>query len=216
MAMPTDTHILTLAQWFSPGFPVGAFAYSHGLEWAIQMGHIRDATTLEIWLGNILEHGAGRSDVIFLAHAYRSEDGDITDLDALLRAYAPSRERLLESVQQGEAFARTVSDISEFTATPASYPVAVGHAAKLAELPLELTAKTYLQAFIANLISAAVRLVPLGQTDGQRCLRHLAPQIEIVASQAITAGLDDVSSTAFLADIAGMNQAAMHTRIFRS
>lgn len=212
----TSDAVLLLTQWLSPGFPVGAFAYSHGLETAIEHGYVLDGDTLRIWLEDILMHGGGASDVILLAAAFRAESDQIAGIDETARAFAASAERLMETVDQGAAFARTVDAIWQTNLIALTYPVAVGRAARLQALPLDLTAQMYLHAFAANLVSAAVRLVPLGQTTGQKVLAGLADDIRQAAAQALTLTLDDLTSTCFAGDIAAMQHETQYSRVFRT
>jgi urease accessory protein len=216
--MATDAAaMLVLAQWLSPAYPVGAFSYSHGLEQAVEDGAIRDGDSLSDWLDVVLEHGAGRSDAVFLAAAHSAAcTAAVADLDAHCRAFAVSRERRMETVQQGMAFADTTGRIWGHNVGNLCYPVAVGRAARLARLPCDLTLQMYLQALLANLTLAAVRLIPLGQTEGQRVIRDFAPQITAVAAWAKTHTPDDIGTSAFLADIAAMKHETLYSRIFRT
>ncbi|XDA99176.1 urease accessory UreF family protein [Sulfitobacter sp. LCG007] len=208
--------VLTLQQWLSPGFPVGAFAYSHGLEQVIEARGIADAADLGDWLSALVAHGSGRADVVLLAAAWRATPDSLPGIDAAARAFAASSERLLETTAQGEAFARTLDSMTGRQTEPFAYPVAVGHAAALHDLPLGLTARMYLHAFAANLVSAAVRRVPLGQTEGQMVLAGLAPLIRAVAQEAIASDPDDLASHCFAADIAAMHHETMYSRVFRT
>ena len=101
MVMRTEA-LLTLVQWFSPGFPVGAFGYSHGLEWEIESGAVTDAGAVQSWVADILAQGSGRSDAILLSCAWRADPAELDDLDDLARALAPSSERLAETEQRYE------------------------------------------------------------------------------------------------------------------
>lgn len=215
--MATPTEILTLAQWFSPAFPVGAFAYSHGLEWSIDQGQVREATDAQDWIEAVLHHGAVWNDTLQLAAAYRAESAEeLTMTDATCRALAASRERLIEADLQGQAFCTAVSDVWPIELTDLTYPVAVGRAARLMELPLVLTAQMYVQAFASNLAAAATRLVPLGQTDGQRIVQHLTPTCRDIAARAVQADADDLRACSFMTDIAAMNHETQYSRIFRT
>ena len=216
--MTSDAAILKLAQWLSPAFPVGAFSHSHGLEWAVEAGDLPDAARVEAWLRDVLVHGAGRSDAIFLAASYRAADrAALRALDAQARAFAPSAERLLESVAQGRAFCRVLGAVWPDGAEPdLTYPVALGHAAKLHDLPLLLTARMYLHAVTSNLVSAAIRLVPLGQTEGQRVLTALTPLCATLAAEAVEEDIADIASTAFRSDIAAMKHETQYSRLFRT
>lgn len=211
--MTTDA-ALTLHQLFSPAFPVGAFAYSHGLETAVQEGRVRNAADLRDWLETVLRHGAGWSDAVLLAHAARG--GDAAELTELGLALSPSAERRLETEQQGGAFAATVSGVWGIEIPPAPYPVAVGLAVAALELPLADALRLYLQAFASNLAAAGVRLVPLGQTDGQRVVQALSPLCAVLADQAQGADLDQIGGFAPLIDIASQRHDMLYSRLFRS
>ena len=207
-------HLLTLTQWLSPAYPVGAFAWSHGLERAIQRGDVIDADTLADWLRVVLEHGAGRSDAILLCAAHAADDvAPIADLAAVL---APSRERRMETMQQGAAFAATTRAVWGLDLPDMAYPVAVGRAAGLIGVPVLPTAQVWLQCFVSNLVQAAQRLMPLGQTKGQRILMALSPVCTAVGGAAAEAGIDDIGSASFTVDIASMQHADQSPRIFRS
>lgn len=207
-------HVLTLAQWLSPAYPVGAFAYSHGLEWAVESQQVTSRDSLQDWLETVLRYGAGQADAVFLAAAYHADDP--SDIDRSARAFSASAERLKETVLQGEAFARATADIWQLEMPRLTYPVAVGRAAGLQYLPLHLTLVMYLQAFVSNLATASMRLVPLGQTEGQHVIKALAPLCIEIAESAKAGNLDDLSSMAFMGDIAAMKHETQHSRIFRT
>jgi len=222
--------LVKLMTWLSPAFPVGAFTYSHGLEWAVEDGTVRDRDGLAAWVGDVVRHGAGRSDAVLLARAYRTAAaGRAADLVAtadLAFALQPSKERRLEAGAQGRAFvgaieatwgAPMLAALAEAAKpTPVTYAVAVGVAAADHGLALPMVVEAFLTAFVANLVSAAVRAVPLGQTDGQRVLRDLAPVVAAVAAEALAADPDDVGGVALRADIASMKHETQYTRLFRS
>ncbi|MBS0126612.1 urease accessory protein UreF [Thetidibacter halocola] len=211
--MTTDPH-LTLHQLFSPAFPVGAFAWSHGLETAIQEGTVHDAATLRVWLETVLSHGAGWSDAVLCAQAATGRDS--AELSELASALTPSKERRAETMEQGRAFAATVRAVWGADVPDAAYPVAVGCALRALDLPVADGLRLILQAFAANLTSAGVRLVPLGQTDGQRITLALAPLCAALAERALTADLDEIGGFAPLIDVASMRHETLYSRIFRS
>lgn len=222
MHMSTDViptpHLVTLMQWLSPAYPVGGFSYSHGLEWAVASGDVTDAAGFQEWLADVLEYGSGRNDAILLAAAYRAHGAsDLEHVDSMARALAPSAERLLETTAQGAAFVRTTADIWALDLPILCYPVAVGRAAALIGVGLEQVLPLYLHGFASNLTGAAMRLVPLGQTDGQRVLAAMTPLCDMLAREALTGpGLDDLGGSTFLADIAAMKHETQYTRLFRS
>jgi urease accessory protein len=223
-----STALSRLLTWLSPAYPVGGYSYSHGLEWLVEAGEVRDAETLVRWIEDLLAHGAGRSDIIFLAASWRAvASGDRQALEGaaeLAAAFAPSAERRLETLAQGTAFlAATCAawpkpELEALAAEAAqvAYPVAVGASAAAHGLPLAETAQAYAQAWVANLVSAAVRLIPLGQSDGLRTLAYLEPTIPRVAEAALASRLDDVGGAALAADIASMRHETQYTRLFRS
>jgi urease accessory protein len=241
-AMTTDpvsqTALYRLLAFLSPAFPVGAFTYSHGLEQVIEDGDVQDAQSLKAWLEEILRYGAGRSDAIILKEtmlaATRGDEAAVQDLSDLGLALQPSKERHLESSAQGTAFVKAVREAwmppgecraatvfaglvtSEDALEVWPYPVAVGLTAAAWKLPVEATVMSFLHAFSANIISAAVRAVPLGQNDGQRVLASLEPVISEITRQALAACCDDLGTSTFLADIASMAHETQYTRLFRS
>jgi urease accessory protein len=211
----TTTALLTLSQWLSPGFPIGSYAYSHGLEWHMAAGEVRDAPTLEVWLRDMLRFGGGHSDSILLANALRGEV-DPSDLGDYARALAASAERARETCEQGAAFAAAVGAVTGVAGPALPYPVAVGVAARRLPLPPRLVVALYLQAFVANLVAAAVRFIPLGQTEGQRVLSALQPLVEEVSRDAVDAPLEAIGTAAIRSDLAAMRHETMSPRIFKT
>jgi len=218
-----------LMAWLSPAYPVGAFSYSGGLEWAVEAGDIRDAETLRRWLAVMIGEGSGFCDGVFFVHAHRASAArDNTALRAvaeLAAAFVPSKERLLETTAQGQAFvdatraAWPCSALNSLEAVwqgPVALPVAVGVTCAGHNIPCEPALRAFLQALVANSISAGVRLIPLGQTDGQRILAALEPNVAAAAQRALITPLDEVGSCAFRADIASMRHETQYTRLFRS
>lgn len=215
--MPTDARLLTLMQWLSPAYPLGSFAYSHGLERAVRQGWVTDAESLQSWLEDVLAEGTGRSDAVLLRHGFTAEDAErLAHVDAVARATAPSKERLQETARQGAAFARTTAEVWGLDLPALAFPVAVGRAARLAELDADVTAMLYLQGFATNLTSAAQRLMPLGQTAAQRVLSRLAPTCQRITFATAATPLEDIHSNAFLSDVAAFSHETLQPRIFQS
>ena len=218
-----------LMAWLSPAYPVGAFSYSGGIEWAVESGDIKDATTLHDWLAVVMAEGGGFCDAVFFAHAHRAvaagDDKALRAVAELAAAFAPSKERPLETTAQGRAFVEATraawpcAALDRLAAAwdgPVAYPVAVGVAAAGHGVAIEAALSAYLHAVTANLISAGVRLIPLGQTDGQRLLAALEPVVAATAARALATPLDRVGGAAFRADLAGMLHETQYTRLFRS
>ncbi|MBI1205004.1 MAG: urease accessory protein UreF [Rhodopseudomonas sp.] len=218
-----------LMAWLSPAFPVGAFSYSSGIEWAVETGDIADEQGLQAWLTAMLAQGGGYCDAVLFAHAYRAalagDDKALHDVAELAAAFAPSKERHLETTAQGNAFveaARAVwpcaalDRLKEVWSGPMAYPVAVAVTAAGHGVALAPALPAYLQALAANWVSAGVRLVPLGQTQGLRVLAALEPVVRATAERAAAAALDDIGSSAFRADLASALHETQYTRLFRS
>jgi urease accessory protein len=215
MSTPINDQILTVMQWLSPAFPIGSFAYSHGLEWAISTGCVIDAATLESWITDVLEYGSGRTDAIILALAVRGVL-PFDKLNAMSLALCASQERLSETQAQGEAMGKVMRDVWKIGCEEMVLPVALGAAAAHRSIPVDLIVPAYLHAFSSNLISVAVRLVPVGQTQGQRVLLALHPLIDALAQVASNADLDDLTSCTFLSDVASMRHETQIPRIFKT
>lgn len=230
-AMTTETrdNFLPLLVWLNPGFPVGSFAYSHGIEWAVEAGDIKDAESCALWLTDLLEHGGGWSDAVLLAAAHcaaeKKADAALREVAELAGALAPSKERRLETLKQGDAFVLAVKNAWPCEAIDrlvkvwpheTAFPVAVGVASAGHRLALAPALEACLLAFVTNLVSAAVRLIPLGQTDGTKVVARLTPLAREIAARAARSTLDDVGGAAFRSDIASMRHETQYTRLFRS
>lgn len=219
--MTDATTLARLMTWLSPAFPVGAFAYSHGLERAIHDGLIADRLALVAWLQALLEHGSGWNDAVLLAETWRcvSDGKGIAEVAELGEAMAGSRERHMETTLQGGAF---VDAMTSWSGEPAGgegampYPVAVGAAAARHAVRLEEALVAYLHAFASNLVQASVRLVPLGQRDGVAALGALEPVVLRTARRASASTLDDLGACTLVADIMSMNHETQYSRVFRS
>ena len=217
--MSDQSALLRLLTVLSPAFPVGAFGYSHGLETAIRDGMVRDAGTLSAWIAGLIEHGGGWSDaVLFKAALDCADDGAaLADLVELAAALPPSLERRRETLGQGEAFLTAARAWGETPLSgPVAYPVAVGAVCGQAGIPLEPALTAWLHAFAANLVSVAVRAIPIGQTDGVATIAELEPVILATAARAANSTLDDLGQSAILSDIAAMRHETLGVRLFIS
>jgi urease accessory protein len=217
-----------LMTWLSPSFPVGAFSYSSGIEWAVEAGDITDAASLRGWLAAMLGDGPGFCDAVFLAQAHRAasarDDAGLRDIAELAAAFVPSRERQLETSTQGRAFieiARSAWACDGLDGMVDAcgvivYPVAVGVVSAVHAVPLAPAIHAFLHAVVSNWISAGARLVPLGQTDSQRILASLEADVAATAKRARAASLDDLGGATFRADLASLRHETQYTRLFRS
>jgi urease accessory protein len=218
-----------LLAWLSPAFPVGAFSYSSGIEWAIEAGDITDADTLKDWIAVTLTQGGGYCDAVLFAATHRaignSDDKALHEAAELAAAFAPTKERHLETTAQGNAFVdaaraawpcAALERLKQIWQGPVAYPVAVAVTAAGHGIELEPALSAYLQALAANWVSAGVRLIPLGQTQGLQILAALEPAVMQTARRAVAAKLDDIGSSAFRADLASARHETQYTRLFRS
>ncbi|MFL4990591.1 MAG: urease accessory protein UreF [Microvirga sp.] len=217
--------ILPLFAWLSSSYPVGCYAYSHTLEWAVATGDVTNEETLVAWLTDMMTLGFGRNDAILLSHAYRSVDADdMTTLEVvneLALALSPSAELFLEMSQQGRSFLdATLAAWPSPRLIPlegdVAFPVAIGMAAAAHHVALPMTSEAYLFGLVQTLVSAAIRLAPIGQTAGIRACSALAATVQAVARQAIELSLDDIGASTFRADLGSFHHENHYTRLFRS
>ncbi|MGU3540539.1 urease accessory protein UreF [Methylobacterium sp. A54F] len=213
--------------WLSPGYPVGAYAYSHGLEWAVEAGDVTGAESLAAWLADVAERGSLRNDLILAAHAHRcaGDRAGLVALNDLALALAPSRELHLETSQQGRSFLDATLHAWPHPALSAAaqgldgavaYPVAVGAAAGAHGLARAPTLAAYALAFVQNLVSAALRVAPVGQSAGTRIVADLAPRLDALAGRFDGATLDDLGSATLRLDLGSFRHETQYSRIFRS
>ena len=230
--IPEPGGLYRLMTWLSPAFPVGAYSFSHGLEYAVEAGLVTDAAGLVAWVGHVVGHGAGRVDSALVLAAHRAvRAGDDESLawavewGDVLRGTA---ETALESSAQGVAFlaaARAawpapalerLAGLAAALERAPAYAVVVGVAAAAAGIPEKTVLAATLQAIAANLVSAALRLVPLGQTDGQRALAALEPVVLAATEAALIRPLGDLGAAAPMVDWASQRHETQYTRLFRS
>jgi urease accessory protein len=226
IAMTTEPRQrLRLQSWLSPAFPIGAFSYSHGLEYAVEVGLVHDRESLVDWLEADLCHGSGRNEAIFLALALQADADEFQEIAELAAASFGTSELALEGLSMGEAFLKTVlrawpnDNLREQAGLLAVRPtlaIAVAMACTAHGIDPTATLHLFLQAWSANLINAALRLVPLGQTDGQMAQAAMEATVLATADEAGKATLEDLGSAALMVDWASMQHESQYTRLFRS
>jgi urease accessory protein len=219
--MSEQSALLRLLTWLSPAFPTGGFAYSQALEWSVEAGDVTDEAELIGWLGDILAHGALWSDAILLRHAFRARPAELPELSALATAIAPSLERRLETLAQGAAFREAAKpwpapELERWPDAGLPYPIAIAMLAAAQAIPEGDTVLAFLHASIANLISAAVRLIPLGQSAGLRAQAALEPAILATCAATRSKNLEDLGTACWRSDIASMRHETQYTRLFRT
>jgi urease accessory protein len=225
----SEAVLYRLMAWLSPAYPVGAFSYSSGLEWAVEAGDVKNADTLAAWLAVVVGDGGGFCDAVLFAHAHRAttarDEEALRSVAELAAAFAPSKERHLETSAQGGAFLEVtraawpcaaLDFLAQTWPGPYAYPIAVATAAAGHGIAVEPALAAYLHAVAANLVSAGVRLIPLGQTDGQRVIAALEPLIGATARRALVTRLEEMGAAAFRADLASQRHETQYTRLFRS
>jgi len=224
--------LLRLQSWLSPAFPTGAYSYSHGLEWAVEAEHICDRKSLVDWLEADLCHGSGRNEAIFFSAAWRCAIEDdrakLFEIAELASVFRGTSEFALESSQQAAAGLamlrqvwpdRVLDWLSESICerhVQAALAVVLGVCSAMQGIPASLALPAFLQSYVANLVTAGVRLIPLGQTDGQLAVAELEKAVLAASAQAEKSSIDDLGSAAFMVDLASMAHETQYTRLFRS
>jgi len=224
--------VLRLQSWLSPAFPTGAYSYAHGLEWAVEAGYIRDREGLVDWLNADLRHGAGRNEAIFFSEAWRAALGNdhakLFEVAVHAAVFRGTAEFALESSQQASACLATLrrvwpnftidwlaETLGECHVQP-TLSVVIGVRSARQGIPLSLALPAFLQSYIANLVTAGVRLIPLGQTDGQLAIAALEESVLAASAHANEATIEDLGSAAFMLDLASMEHETQYSRLFRS
>ncbi len=205
-----------LMAWLSPAYPIGSYSFSHGLEEAIASQIVTGKKSFFDWLFQILHFGSGRNEVIFVSIAYRSTYKELSALAEIVKSFAGTKERYTETLEQGLAFSKVTSAVFKREIPSVPLPVAVGYAAQIENIKLDKLLPLYLHSFAANLISAAVRFLPLGQTEGQIILSRLFKDFEKIGNQARYMKIDNLETSCILNDIGSMRHEIMKTRIFKS
>ena len=224
--------LLRQQSWLSPAFPTGAYSYSHGIEWAVEAGHIHDRESLIDWLEADFRYGSGRNEAIFFMEAWRrathDDCGDVLEIAELAAAFRGTSEFALESSQQATACLATLLRVwpdpllealsellSDLRIAP-TVSVVLGIRAARQDIPATVALPAFLQSYLANLVTAGVRLIPLGQTDGQLGIAELEPVVLAVAAETEQATIRDLGSAAFMVDLASASHEIQYTRLFRS
>ena len=229
MSLTPEQTLYKLHTWFSPSFPVGAYTYSHGLETAFETELVQTVDDACDWIGDIVATGNGYADAVFLSAAHDAvANKDFAALRVIAEyaaAFAGTKEFRLEGEAQGQAFIDIIQKVEPLDALdeltkiwpgPYAYSVVVDAAAAATGIDKHSTCTAYLHAFVANLSSALVRIIPLGQTDGQRIIARLGDTVQQAAVKALTTPLDEISTSTLMVDLTSMQHENQYTRLFRS
>ena len=210
MKLSRDVQILQ--NWFSAGFPIGSFAYSHGLETVIEDKVVTDPPTLTAWIEFVLKYGSCHNDALFLKAAHRGDD-----LNQLCLSLSAGQEREIETLELGHAFTMAVTETYGLSLPKGlAYPIAIGLASAQLQMNLLLTIQSYLQSFAANLVSVGVRSIPIGQIAGQQCLVQMFPVIKRLGSQLLETDVTELGSCTFIGDMMSIQHETSVPRLYRT
>jgi len=218
-----------LLTWFSPSFPIGAYAYSHGLEYAIESKTVKNTSDLFDWISDFLNYGTCYNDGIIISNAYDAVlKNNITELEKIsliAKAFKPTKEISLESYQQGISFADAVSKslnskkfdkLIKILNKNISYVIAVACAGGVCNINKLDLVNAYFHAFISNLISAALRLMSIGQTESQILILKFKKEVELLTNKILLNSLDGIGSSVFVGDWSSARHEKQYSRLFRS
>lgn len=217
-----------LLQLASPMLPVGAYSYSQGLEWAVEERLIHDAATAEAWIGDVMEHSLGRFELPLLwriCHAWKRQEMErLNHWNDLFCAGRDTSESHAETTRMGYSLARLLEvlpmdgdALRQLNSLPQiSFPAAYGCAATHWKIPFPEALQAYAWSWLENQVSAAMKCVPLGQSDGQRLLFALGGRLPPLVERAST--LEDGEITNFTPGLsmAGCHHETQYSRLFRS
>ena len=221
--MLTDNNLLKLMTWNSPNFPIGSFVYSHGLEYSVEIGLVNDQPSLVNWIEGIILFGSGRVDASLLKAAYTAfEKENYSLLNKIVEradTQKSTKEFSLESKTQGSAFLKTLikicPNLEKIKREPA-FPVSFGVACSIFNIPMRQSILVFLNSIVSNLVSAGIRLIPLGQIAGQKSIISLEEVIIKATSKAMKRYIEDFGSAALIVDWTSMKHETQYTRLFRS
>jgi urease accessory protein len=224
--------LIRLQSWLSPAFPTGAYSYSHGVEAAVESKQIQDRSSLIDWLDADLRYGTARNDAIFFIEAWRFAAGAdrarLVETAELSTAFRGTSEFALEASQQGTSCLATLrdvwpdpaiewfSEVLRLRGIQPVLPVVLAVRSATQGIPAGVAVHAFLHGFVSNLVTAGVRLIPLGQTDGQRAIAELEAAVLAASERAMTATINDLGSAAVMVDLASMSHETQYTRLFRS
>jgi len=226
--MPTNG-LYQLMSLMSPSYPIGAYTYSHGVEYAVEAGLVLNADDLVLWLKDIVQFGGARTDAILLVEAYRAfqskDQAAILEIAELGYATRSTREFELETTAQGRAFVDVTQKVRPSSSLdlllkewegPIVYPIAVAAIAADNEIALVDVLTAYLHGFVSNIVSAAVRIIPLGQTDGQKSIAALEDICSEQVQGALSLTINDIGTATLMMDWCSSQHETQYTRLFRS
>ena len=196
--------------WFSSSFPVGSYAYSHGLEALIDDDKIKNRDDVREYLEALLFYGSLRNDYIFLKSVYVGEE-----INDLILASASSKERHAEMIDMGNSFRKIMKDSWELVLEEnTSFVYCISKAALHFNIKFDDLIKFYLQSYISNLINVCVKHIPMSQKDGQILNVNFIDQIQKFLDQSYQLTLKDIGTSFFIGDIFAIKHENLHSRIY--
>jgi urease accessory protein len=218
--------LLRLLQLASPGLPVGAYAYSQGLEWAVDTGWVSDEASLKDWIKDQLSYSIGRVDLPIFSRLYcavdKRDETALRDWSRQLLAQRDTRELVDDDCDRGRALARLLRDLDVGTGDDwidrrdVPFALVMAIAAVNWEIPLGAAMHAYAWSWLENQILAGVKLVPLGQVAGQRLLLRLAQRIPAICKDALVLEDSEIGGMLPIVAIASSLHETQYTRLFRS
>jgi urease accessory protein len=222
----TSSALLKLLQLSSPALPVGAYSYSEGLEWLVDSGKIRTVAELEHWLVQEVRYGAVRLEAAIVLRSYQATQVKqwqrLQSWNQWLSAARETEELRSQSWQMGRSLLRLFQDLHpEFLLPPSlekecNFAIGFGLVAAAWEIELEGMLLGYLHSWATNLINAGIKLVPLGQTAGQRLLLQLQPTLEQGFQEILTLQDQELESCGWGLALSSMAHETQYSRLFRS
>ena len=196
--------------WFSSSFPVGSYAYSHGLEALIDDNKIKNKDDVREYLEALLFYGSLRNDYIFLKSVYMGEE-----INDLILASASSKERHTEMIDMGNSFRKIMKDSWELVLEEnTSFVYCISKAALHFNIKFDDLIKFYLQSYISNLINVCVKHIPMSQKDGQILNVNFIDQIQKFLDQSYQLTLKDIGTSFFIGDIFAIKHENLDSRIY--
>ena len=196
--------------WFSSSFPIGSFAYSHGLEAMIDNKYIKDEKDILKCIDVLTNHGTLKNDFIYIKETYEGYE-----LNDIVLANAASKERYFETISLGKSFSKILKETWSFDLEPnLSYPICIGKAGLHFKIPFDKLITFYFQSFISNLINICVKHIPLGQKVGQDCIIETLPKIEKLLKDMKNFSMEDIGGINFVSDIHSIKHENLRTRIY--
>lgn len=227
--MFTDFALLRLLQLASPALPVGAYSYSDGLENLVETDVINNQKSLSMWLEQELQCGAIRLEAAIMLRAYDCTNSNncegLSYWNYWLTAIKETTELREQSWQMGGSLIGLLRDLQpqqkmqnlvSAVGKPCNYAIAFGIGAAYWQIDLKAAVLGYLHSWASNLIGAGVKLIPLGQTTGQKLLLQLDTRIALTTQEILTLEDEDLSSCGWGLSLASMAHETQYTRLFRS